>query len=144
ALFASFIASGQTCVQGAKLLLHRSIARQVVERLVDRAASLRMGDPSDTATQLGPLASEAQRNRVAEAVERARQQGAAVALGGTAPEDVTRGWFYSPTIITDVTPEMDIWREEVFGPVVVVSEFDSDQEAIDKANDSPFGLAASI
>jgi len=144
ALFASFIATGQTCVQGAKVLVHRSIADEFKARFVARASKLTLGDPVDSSTQVGPLISEAQRERVADAVDRARGQGASVLCGGRVPAELPRGWFYEPTIIDGVTSAMDIWREEVFGPVAVFDTFDDDADAIDKANDSPFGLAASI
>lgn len=144
ALFASFIATGQTCVQGAKLLVHRDVADEVIARLRNRTCMLRLGDPLDVTTQIGPLVSAAQRKHVADAVDRARGQGATILSGGRAPAGPTRGWFYEPTIVTDVDPTMDIWHEEIFGPVVVVDTFDSDDAAIAKANDSTFGLAASI
>ncbi|HEY9474157.1 MAG TPA: aldehyde dehydrogenase family protein [Mycobacteriales bacterium] len=144
ALFASFIATGQTCVQGAKLLVQENIAAEFQARFAARVAELRLGDPLDPATQVGPLISQAQRERVANAVDRATGQGARVLRGGQVPERLATGWFYEPTVLTDVTPEMDIWREEVFGPVAVLDTFTDDAQAIDKANDSPFGLAASI
>jgi acyl-CoA reductase-like NAD-dependent aldehyde dehydrogenase len=144
ALFASFIAAGQTCVQGAKLLVHQSIAKDVEDRLVARARELRLGDPLDLSTQVGPLVSKAQRERVSEAVERARSQGARVACGGRVPPSADRGWFYEPTVLGDVSTSMDIWQEEVFGPVTIFDTFADEAEAISKANDSPFGLAASI
>lgn len=144
ALFASFIATGQTCVQGARLLVHRDVAERVVAGLRERVAALRLGDPLDTATQIGPLVSQAQRDRIAAAVDRAREQGATVIAGGTVPADQARGWFYEPTIVTDIDATMDVWREEIFGPVVVVDTFDTDEEMIAKSNDSPFGLAASV
>ena len=144
ALFASFIATGQTCVQGARLLVHRDVVAAVEERLVERVRALRLGDPLDTATQIGPLVSKQQRARVAEAVDRAVAQGARLASGGRIPTEPGHGWFYEPTVLCDVTPEMDVWYEEIFGPVTVVRSFADDAEAVEQANDSPFGLAASI
>lgn len=144
ALFASFIATGQTCVQGAKMLVHQDIATPFRERLAARVAALRLGDPLDPATQVGPLISAAQRERVAGAVDRAVGQGARVLCGGRVPEQPATGWFYQPTVLTGVAPDMDIWREEVFGPVAVLDTFTDDAQAVDMANDSPFGLAASI
>lgn len=146
ALFASFIASGQTCVQGARILIAREIYEPVVARLVERTRALRLGDPLDIQTQVGPLVSEAQRDKVADAVDRARAQGATVLAGGRVPSDerFRRGWFYEPTIVADVAPEHDLWSEEVFGPVALIRPFDSEADAIAQANDSPFGLAASV
>lgn len=146
ALFAAFIASGQTCVQGARVLVQRGIYDQVVERLVERTRNLRLGDPLDSQTQVGPLVSQAQRDKVADAVERARQQGARVLCGGQVPtgESFSRGWFYEPTVVSDVSNDQDLWHEEVFGPVTLVAPFDDEADAVGQANDSPFGLAASV
>ncbi|PZG18367.1 aldehyde dehydrogenase [Nonomuraea aridisoli] len=142
ALFASFIATGQTCVQGARLLVHRDRYDEIVTALTGRTRALRLGDPLDLATQIGPLVSQAQRTKVAEAVDQARAQGATVLCGGRAPDGP--GWFYEPTVLADVTPDCDIWYDEVFGPVVVAVPFDDEDDAVAKANDSPFGLAASV
>ncbi len=144
AAFAAFIATGQTCIQGARLLVQADIAEPVVESLVSRAASLRIGDPLEGASQLGPLVSEQQRGRIEEAVEGGRAQGATVLTGGRRPPQLDRGYFYEPTVITDVTTDMDVWREEIFGPVVVVMPFRDEAEAVRLANDSQYGLAASV
>lgn len=146
ALFAAFIATGQTCVQGARVLVARPIYDELVERLVERTRRLRLGDPLDRRTQVGPLVSETQRDKTADAVRRSREQGASVLCGGRVPADaeLTAGWFYEPTVVADVTPEHDLWYEEVFGPVTLVRPFDDEADAIRQANDSPFGLAASI
>jgi acyl-CoA reductase-like NAD-dependent aldehyde dehydrogenase len=146
ALFAAFIATGQTCVQGARLLVAREIYPAFVDALVARTRDLRLGDPLDLRTQVGPLVSEAQRAKSADAVDLARRQGATVLCGGRAPEGeaFANGWFYEPTVVADVTPEHDLWYEEVFGPVTLVRPFDGEEDAIRQANDSPFGLAASV
>ncbi|MDQ1583321.1 MAG: hypothetical protein QOF36_1375 [Microbacteriaceae bacterium] len=146
ALFASFIATGQTCVQGARILVSRSIYEPVVAALVERTKALRLGDPLDLQTQIGPLVSQAQREKAADAVDRARAQGARVLAGGRIPEGeaFAHGWFYEPTLIADVSPEHDLWYEEVFGPVTFVNAFDDEEDAIRQANDSEFGLAASV
>lgn len=146
ALFAAFIATGQTCVQGARVLVHRSRYDQVVDGLVARTRALRLGDPLDPDTQIGPLVSAAQRDKVADAVNRARAQKATVLCGGGVPEGrgLGAGWFYEPTVIADVGPGHDLWREEVFGPVTLVAPFDGDDDAVAQANDSPFGLAGSV
>jgi acyl-CoA reductase-like NAD-dependent aldehyde dehydrogenase len=146
ALFAAFVATGQTCVQGARVLVQRGSYDAFVAALVERTSRLRLGDPLDLETQVGPLVSQAQRDKAADAVDRARAQGATVLAGGRIPDSdgLGDGWFYEPTIVTDVTPSMDLWSEEVFGPVVLVAPFDDEADAIAQANDSPFGLAASI
>jgi acyl-CoA reductase-like NAD-dependent aldehyde dehydrogenase len=146
ALFAGFIATGQTCVQGSRLLVHASLFDAVVERLADRTEALRLGDPQDPRTQIGPLVSARQRAQVAQAVEHARAQGARVLAGGRIPEDplLAQGSYYRPTVLGDLTCAMDIWREEVFGPIVVAMPFTDDDEAVALANDSDYGLAASV
>ncbi len=144
AMFASFIATGQTCVQGAKILVHASIAAEFLKRFTARTRSLRLGDPLDKETQVGPLISQTQRDKVASAVDRAVKRGARVAVGGKVPEGQTHGWFYEPTVLTGVSRAMDIWNEEIFGPVTVLDTFRNDAEAVAKANDSSFGLAGSI
>lgn len=145
-LFAAFIATGQTCVQGARILASRSIYQEFVDKLVARTRGLRLGDPLDLQTQIGPLVSQAQRDKSAGAVDKARAQGATVLAGGRVPEGAayTKGWFYEPTIVADVKLSDDLWREEVFGPVSVVTPFDGEDAAVQLANDSQFGLAASV
>jgi phenylacetaldehyde dehydrogenase len=140
ALFAAFIATGQTCVQGARILVSRNIYEEFVARLVERTGNLRLGDPLDVQTQIGPLVSQAQRDKTAEAVDRARRQGGVVLAGGRIPEGTaySDGWFYEPTIVAG------LWIEEVFGPVSVIAAFDDEADAVRLANDSPFGLAASV
>ncbi|PFG39037.1 acyl-CoA reductase-like NAD-dependent aldehyde dehydrogenase [Georgenia soli] len=146
ALFAAFIASGQTCVQGARVLVHRDVYGDVVDGLVERTQKLALGDPMDLQTQVGPLVSEAQRTKVADAVDRARRQGATILCGGQVPEDngLGSGWFFEPTVVADVSRGQDLWYEEVFGPVTLVAPFEDEDDAVSQANDSPFGLAASV
>jgi acyl-CoA reductase-like NAD-dependent aldehyde dehydrogenase len=146
ALFAAFIATGQTCVQGARILVAREIYEPFVSALVERTRALRLGDPLDLQTQVGPLVSQAQRDKTARAVDRARQQGGTVLAGGRIPDAdaLATGWFYEPTIVAEVSPQDDLWYEEVFGPVSVVAPFDGEDDAVRQANDSPFGLAASV
>lgn len=146
ALFASFIATGQTCVQGSRILIQEGIYDKVVNRLVERCADLKLGDPMDLNTQVGPLISRNQRQKVEDAVNLAREEGAKVICGGQAPigSEYENGWFYQPTVIADVMSEHTIWYDEVFGPVAVVTSFTDEADAIAKANDCPFGLAASI
>jgi acyl-CoA reductase-like NAD-dependent aldehyde dehydrogenase len=111
ALFAAFIATGQTCVQGARILVSRKVYEQFASRLVARTGDLRMDDPLDVYTQIGPLVSQAQRDKTADAVDRGRRQGGTVLAGGRIPE----GWFYEPTIVADVGRGDALWSEEVFG-----------------------------
>lgn len=146
AIFASFIATGQTCVQGSRILIHQSIYDAVVNGIVERTGKLQLGDPMDANTQIGPLISKAQRDKVSEAVDLARNEGATVLCGGKIPlgAQYDRGWYYEPTIVADVTPKHKLWYDEVFGPVALVTSFNDEVDAIKKANDCPFGLAGSI
>jgi phenylacetaldehyde dehydrogenase len=140
--FAAFVASGQSCIAGTRLIVHERRREEVVERLVERAGSLRVGDPLDEGTQMGPLASRGQLERVLELVSSARDDGAGVLIGGEPLGGP--GYFMGPTVVTDVTPEMRIMREEVFGPVVTVEAFADEDEAVAKANAGPFGLGAAL
>lgn len=146
AVFAAFIATGQSCVTGARILIHRRVFDAVVASIVEQTGRLRIGDPMDELTDIGPLVSEAQRARVEIAVERARSEGARVLCGGARPDDPTlaAGWFFAPTVLDGVDRSSWIAREEVFGPVSVVLPFDDEADAIAAANDSSYGLAASV
>ena len=146
ALFASFIATGQTCVQGARVLVQESMYDAFVAAFTERTAALQVGDPSDETTQIGPLVSGPQLAKVADAVERAEREGAVVAVGGRKPAGAAyaAGHYYEPTVLTGVRPEHAIWREEVFGPVAVVVPFVDEEDAIRQANDADFGLAGSV
>jgi acyl-CoA reductase-like NAD-dependent aldehyde dehydrogenase len=145
-LFASFIATGQTCVQGARLLVHRSIHDEVVAALVRRAGEIRLGDPQLEATQMGPLVSKRQRDLVEGYVRIGREEGANLAFGGTRPEGAAfeGGYYLLPAIFTGVKPHMRIAREEIFGPVVCVMPFETEEEALALANGTEFGLATSV
>lgn len=144
--FASFIASGQTCIQGARALVHRSIYDEFVARLANKVSSIKIGDPTQPETQMGPVISEASYQRVLQYIKVAQDQGAVVAHGGKHPKGAQfeSGYFIEPTILANVTPTMQVAREEIFGPVVCVIPFDSEEEAVHIANDVPYGLGCSI
>lgn len=148
AAFATFVASGQTCIMGARLVVHTSVYDKFMAALKAKAEKIRMGDPFDMTTQMGPVISGASMNRIQGMIDDARSQGAKVVTGGdivtgmSAPFD--KGYYYPPTIIEVDPKKHDIWREEVFGPVVVAVPFETEEEAIHLANDSPYGLAAAI
>lgn len=146
ALFASFIAAGQTCVQGARLLVQQSIYDRVLNLLVNRAGSLRIGDPTDPATQMGPMVSAQQLETTKRYVQIGVDEGARLAYGGQELTDpvLGGGFFHQPTIFADVTNNMRIAQEEIFGPVVCVMPFKDEAEAISLANGTNFGLAASV
>jgi aldehyde dehydrogenase (NAD+) len=141
-----FAATGQTCIAGSRLLVHRSIHREFVERLVAFAKTARLGNPMSLETQVGPVTTRAQYERVLQYIDVARQDGAKCVLGGAAAKrpECGDGWFVEPTIFDGVTNDMRIAREEVFGPVLSVIEFGDDDEAVRIANDSLYGLAAGL
>jgi acyl-CoA reductase-like NAD-dependent aldehyde dehydrogenase len=145
-LFAAFIATGQTCIQGARLLVHRSMHDAVVRELVRRTNALRLGDPRDPRTQIGPLVSEKQRSVVERYVAIGIDEGATLAAGGRRPDgsEFAKGHYFLPTVFTGVAPSMRVAQEEIFGPVVCVMPFDSEDEAIAIANGTPYGLATSV
>ncbi|WP_192257946.1 aldehyde dehydrogenase [Mesorhizobium silamurunense] len=141
-----FAASGQTCIAGSRLLVHRRIHDRFVEDVITLAASARMGNPALAETQVGPITTQAQREKVLSYQGIARREGALCVLGGGKPNGagLDEGWFVEPTIFTGVNNTMRIAREEVFGPVLSVIPFDDEEEAFAIANDSPYGLAAGI
>jgi acyl-CoA reductase-like NAD-dependent aldehyde dehydrogenase len=146
AAFAGFIAAGQTCIAGTRLMVQRSIHDDFVAALVDQARRIRVGDPADPETQIGPVISARARDRILEYVAVGRQEGATVATGGGSPDvpGCEGGWFIEPTVLVDVTNDMRVSREEIFGPVVVVIPFDDEDEAVALANDSAYGLGSGI
>lgn len=141
-----FAATGQTCIAGSRLLVQDSIHDAFVARLVSVAQTARMGDPMDPNTQVGPVTTLPQYQKVLEYIDIARSEGATAMLGGekgTAPE-CGKGWFVQPTIFTGVRNEMRIAQEEVFGPVLSVIRFQDEEEALRIANGVRFGLAAAV
>jgi phenylacetaldehyde dehydrogenase len=146
ALFAAFIGQGQTCVQGGRLFLHEAIHDAFLERFLTRANRIRVGDPLLTSTQMGPQISGGQLDKIHQYVQIGKSEGARLAMGGHIPEDpaLHKGFFYTPTIWTDVRNPMRIAQEEIFGPVVAVIRFADEAEAIREANAIPFGLGAAI
>ena len=140
-----FLYGGQSCTAGSRLLLQRSIHDRFMEGVTARARAYRVGSPLDDTTQLGPLVSQRQLDRVLGYVERGLADGARLALGGHRMDgDRAAGFYMEPTIFEDVRPEMTIAREEIFGPVLSVMTFDSEDEALAIANDSPYGLGSAV
>ena len=136
---------GQVCVALSRILVSRTRYEEVLARLVDEFTRYRLGDPFDPNTVLGPLANERARLRTEAMLERAQEQGAKVAVGGRRPENLPAGGFYfEPTLLRDVTTDMDIAQQEVFGPITCLIAYDDVEDAIRIANDSRFGLAASV
>jgi acyl-CoA reductase-like NAD-dependent aldehyde dehydrogenase len=146
AAFSAFIGSGQTCVCGSRHIVHKDIYEEFVQRLAAKAQTIRVGDPTLHTTQMGPLISEKQRQRVLSYVKIGQEEGARLVAGGNIPEHLrgAGGFFIQPTVFADVAPEMRIFQEEVFGPFTSVTPFSTEDEALELANNSPFGLAAAI
>jgi acyl-CoA reductase-like NAD-dependent aldehyde dehydrogenase len=145
AVWGVFANSGQVCCAGTRLLVERSVAAEFVDGVVAAAEQLRVGDPRDENTQLGPVASKMQYDRVHGFLEGAVHGGARVAAGGGRPAGAgDRGFFLAPTVICDVPRDARVVRHEVFGPVLTVQTFSSEQEAVQLANDTSYGLAANI
>jgi (Z)-2-((N-methylformamido)methylene)-5-hydroxybutyrolactone dehydrogenase len=138
-----FAASGQTCVAGSRLLVEESVHDELVERVVARARTIKLGDPLDPATEMGPLVNQRQLETVLGLVESALEEGVTVACGG-GPSPELGGLFFEPTVLTGTSPEMRVVQEELFGPVLAVMSFSSEEEAIELANDTSFGLAGGV
>jgi aldehyde dehydrogenase (NAD+) len=138
-----FAATGQTCLAGSRLLVHESVADELVLKIADRANRIVIGDPRAAETEMGPLANDRQLAKVLEHFTAAREQGATIVCGG---EPVTElgGYFVRPTVLTDLPADARAMTEEIFGPVLAVSTFADEDEAVTLANDTPFGLAGSV
>lgn len=146
ALAGIFGATGQTCVAGSRLLVQRGLYGEIVERLARRAETIRMGDPLDPTSEMGTAANQPQFDRIMASIESAKADGARLVTGGgraTGP-GLERGLFIQPTIFADVANAMKVAQTEIFGPVLSVLPFDSEDEAVEIANDIPFGLAAGV
>ena len=140
----SFVNNGQTCYLGSRILAPRSRYAEVVDALADLVNGFSVGDPLDKATDIGPVVSARQRDRVLDYIEAGKSSGAKLVVGGGVPKDQPRGWFVSPTVFADVDNSDRIAQEEIFGPVLAVIPYDSDEQAIALANDSEFGLAGTV
>ncbi len=146
AMMANFYSAGQICTNGTRVFVQNGIRERFMERLLERTAAIRLGDPLDDDTHMGPLVSEAQGEKVLEYIETGRREGATVAIGGGRRDmpELAAGIFVEPTVFTDVQDDMTIAREEIFGPVMCVLGFDEEAEAVERANATPFGLAAGV
>lgn len=133
---------GQNCSATTRIFVHRSLYDEVVERLVEKANALTLGDGLQAATDMGPLVSEKQMNTVLGYIEKGKAEGARLVAGGQRKFD--KGYFVEPTIFADCTDEMTIVKEEIFGPVMAILPFDTEEEVVRRANDSIYGLAASV
>ncbi|MHA6800225.1 aldehyde dehydrogenase [Bounagaea algeriensis] len=137
-----FAATGQTCMAGSRLVVHADVHDELVRLIADRAARIKLGDPNDPETEMGPIANAPQYEKVLNYLNTAKSEGAAVAHGGAAADDLG-GYFVQPTILS-VKPTDTVFREEVFGPVLSAVTFTDEDEAIKLANDTPYGLAGAV
>jgi succinate-semialdehyde dehydrogenase/glutarate-semialdehyde dehydrogenase len=144
ALWGSFLNCGQTCAGIERIYVQRALYQPFVEELVRRTRALRIGRGDESGVELGPLISEEQRARIEELVADALERGGEARTGARRPSTELPGWFYEPTVLVDVPAEARVHREEIFGPVVLVEHFDDEREAVRRANDSRFGLGASV
>ncbi len=142
AMLGNFYSAGQVCSNGTRVFVERALEAAFLDRLVERTQAITLGDPLDEATTLGPLVSEAQRDKVLGYIERGRAEGARLVAGGGVPQ--REGYFVEPTVFADVTDAMTIAREEIFGPVMCVLSFDSEAESVARANATGFGLSAGV
>ncbi|HAR6338864.1 betaine-aldehyde dehydrogenase [Staphylococcus pseudintermedius] len=146
ALNGGFFHAGQVCSAGSRIIVHNSIKDKFEKALIDAVKKIRLGNGFDKSTELGPLISAEHRAKVENYMEVAKEDGATIAVGGQRPEreDLQNGFFFEPTVITDCDTSMRIVQEEVFGPVVTVEGFETEEEAIRLANDSIYGLAGGV
>lgn len=139
-----FAAAGQTCVAGSRLLVHERIYDRVVSAVAERAEQIRLGNPLDEATEMGPVAHRDQQDSILGMIANATSEGASLVAGGVPRSIDGKGLFVAPTVFGDVRNDMEIAQREVFGPVLGVQRFSTDAEALAIANDTPFGLAAGV
>jgi len=146
ALFAIYCNAGQVCSAGSRMLVQDSIYDQFVSKMKQRAKKIKVGPGLDSETEMGPIVSEQQMKRVLEYNEIGKKEGAKIETGGDQPtgDKYAGGYFINPTIFVNVKQDMRIVQEEIFGPVVVVQKFSNEEEAIEMANDSPYGLAGAV
>ena len=138
--------NGQACIAQTRILAPRARYAEVVDAVVSGVSAMKVGDPMDPATEVGPVVAERQRTRIEGYLESGREEGATVAIGGGRPggNDFAKGWYVEPTVFSDVDNKMKIAQEEIFGPVLVVIPYDGDDNAVDIANDSNYGLCGSV
>ncbi|XP_021825954.1 betaine aldehyde dehydrogenase 1, chloroplastic [Prunus avium] len=142
--FGVFWTNGQICSATSRLIIHENIAAEFLDRLVKWIKNIKISDPLEEGCRLGPVVSGGQYEKILKFISTAKSEGATVLSGGARPEHLKKGFFIEPTIITDVTTSMQIWTEEVFGPVLCVKTFSSEDEALELANDTQYGLGAAV
>jgi aldehyde dehydrogenase (NAD+) len=137
-----FAAAGQMCIAGGRVIVERSVHDALLEKVAARARTIKLGNPFEADSEMGPLATREQRDRVLDMIAAAQGEGAQLVCGGGVPEG--EGFFVEPTVFTGVTGDMRLAREEVFGPVAAVFGFDTEEEAVRLANDTEYGLAGGV
>ena len=139
-----FAATGQTCLAGSRVFVHEAVADEFIDRFVDRARDIELGDPMDSETEMGPVAFRDQWETDVSYIQTGVEEGATLSFGGEQPDDLPGECFLQPTILTDVENDMTVAQEEIFGPVASVLTFGDETEALELANESQFGLAAGV
>ena len=143
-MFGIFWNQGQVCSATSRVLVEAGLYDAVVSRLCEEAARIKIGNGLEEGTQLGPIVSKGQYDKITSAIDRARIDGAEVAYGGGRPAGFEAGYFLEPTVLTGMSEDSYVWKEEIFGPVVCIKPFKDEDDAIRMANDSRFGLAAAV
>ncbi|KAI3901661.1 hypothetical protein MKW92_053498, partial [Papaver armeniacum] len=143
-MFGCFWTNGQMCSATSRLIVHENIAEEFLQRLVSWVKKVKVSDPMEEGCRLGPVVSGGQYEKIMKFISVAKSEGATILCGGKRPQHLKKGFFIEPTIITNVNTSMQIWREEVFGPVLCVKTFKTEEEAIELANDTEYGLAAAV
>lgn len=150
ALLANFYTQGEVCSNGTRVFVHRKILKSFIKKLKDRTEKIKLGDPTDPDTQMGALISKAHLEKVIHFIDSGKSSGATLLTGGFRPEkdfkgrDIASGNFLTPAIFTDCEDGMEICKEEIFGPVLTVLSFDSEEDVIERANNTAYGLAAGV
>ncbi len=144
AVVGGFWNTGQDCTAVTRVIAHKSVYDKVLERMGEKAKRFKVGDPLDRRTDMGPLVSEKQRERVENFIQIGVDEGAKILVGGKRPKSLRRGYFLEPTIFSDASQDMTIAREEIFGPVITVYDYSKIEDAVAEANDVDYGLAASV
>jgi acyl-CoA reductase-like NAD-dependent aldehyde dehydrogenase len=139
-----FGATGQSCVAGSRLFLHKEIYDEFMERLIERTSQIVIGDPMDSRTEVGPVATSDQLKKIENYVDKAKKEGAKLIIGGKRPPHLTEGWYFEPTIFEHNDHTGSLINEEVFGPVLSVMRFEDEEEVVRLANNTDYGLAAGV
>ncbi|MCO5592683.1 hypothetical protein L7F22_046686 [Adiantum nelumboides] len=143
-MFGCFWTNGQICSATSRLLVQESIASKFLDELVSWSKTIKISNPLEDGCRLGPVVSEGQYKKIMDFISRAKEEGAAILCGGVRPDHLKRGYYIAPTVFGNVNPSMEVWKEEVFGPVLAVATFKTEEEAIELANDTSYGLAGAV